>query len=105
MSELTDVAWPRMLQQLLHGRAVERLEWLAIAIGMLPQKVHRERRNVVAPLTQRGEMDLDGVQSKEQVFAKATGPHFVVQVEIRGRDETHVDLARFRRAHALDFTR
>src|SRR4051812_45514498 len=102
MIELPDVPGPRVLDEDLHGTGVEPREMLAISCRMPPQEMHRERRNVLAPLAQRGEMQLDRVDAEEQVFAKTTGGHLLVQPCVRRRDHTHVDVSCLRRANALD---
>jgi hypothetical protein len=52
-----------------------------------------ERRDIFAAAAQGGELDLDGVEAEEEVFAKAAGGGFGVEVGVGGGDHADVDLA------------
>ena len=76
--ELADVAGPAVIEQHLHRRRIEARETFAIALRVLPQKVSREQRNVLAAIAQRRQMHLDRVQAEEQVLPEPAGRHFGV---------------------------
>src|SRR5437667_5142425 len=105
MSELADVPRPWMLEEVLHRRRLESLERFVVARRRLPQKVHRQRRDVLASLAQRREMELDGVQAEQQILAKAATVHLVVEIHVCGRDESHVHFAGLGGPDALDLAR
>ena len=69
-----------MLEQHLHGAALEAGQPLAVALRVLAQEVLREQRQVLAPIAQRRQPDLDGVQPEQQVLAEPAGGHFLGEV-------------------------
>ena len=69
--QLAHVARPAMVDQDLHRRGIEPGERLAIALRVLAQEVLGEQRDVLAPIAQRRQVDLDGVQPEEQVLPEA----------------------------------
>src|SRR5205823_8182189 len=81
--ELANVTGPRMLEKHLHGAGVEPRKLFAVSRGVPPQEVHRERWNVLAPFAQRRQLQLDRIDAKEQVLAKAAGHHFFIESRIR----------------------
>src|SRR6218665_2466230 len=65
--------------------------------------VHSAGREVLAPVAQRGDDDLDHIQPVVQVLAKAARPHIGGQVAVGGADDAHIDgllLGRAQGAHA-----
>ena len=62
----------------------------------------RERADVVVPLAQRRQVDLDRVEPEEQVLAEAPGGDFGRDVGVGGRKDPHVDPPRARGADPLD---
>ncbi len=69
---------------------------------MLLEKVRGERRNVVAPIAQRRQHDLDRVEPEQQILPEAAGRHLGVDVGVGRRQDAHVDAARARRAEPLE---
>src|SRR5688500_9196174 len=69
------------------------------------QKVLRQYRNVVSALAQRRQLNLDGVESKQQILAKPSLGHFSMQVGIRRRQQSHIHLLRLGRSDSLKITR
>src|SRR5271168_3755532 len=61
--------------------------------------------NVFAALAERGQVDLNGVEAKEQIFAELSARTGGREIGISGGKHSHVDAARARRAHALDLPR
>ena len=50
------------------------------------------------------QLDLDGVEAKQEILAKAAGRSFGVEIRVGGGEHTDVDLAGRRRADALELT-
>src|SRR5690242_17374794 len=103
--ELADVPRPRMIEERLHRAEVEAGERLAIAIGVPAQEVHRELRDVLAPLAERRQVDLDRVETEEQVLTEAAGDDLGAQVGIRRGEDARIHTPCARRAHPLHFAR
>ncbi len=57
-----------------------------------------QHRDVVAPLAQRRQLQLDDVEPVEEVLAEAAAPHALRQVLVRRADDAHVDRLFDRRA-------
>ena len=72
---------------------------------MAPEKVHRERRNVLASFAQGRQVELDRVDPKEEIFTKTCLRDFLVQLCVRRRDHANVDVARLGGSDALDVAR
>src|SRR5262245_11010003 len=102
MVQLAHVAGPGMGAQRLQRFGLEPGQPLAVARGMALEEVGGEERDVVAPLAQRRQADLDRVDSEQQVLAEAPHRHLAAQVAVGGRDQPHRDPARAGRAHALE---
>src|SRR5262249_24857310 len=66
--ELAHVAGPGMIRERLQSRRSERLETFAVMPGMFAQEVCGEQGDVLPPRAQRGHMNLDGVESKQQIL-------------------------------------
>ena len=58
--------------------------------------------DVLGPLAQRREVDLDGVEPVEQVLAEALLPRLRLDVRVGGRDHPHVDALVAGAAHPLE---
>src|SRR5687767_2251062 len=69
------------------------------------QKVLSEDRNVFSTLAQGRQLDLDRVETKQQIPAKAPLGHFRMQVGIRRRQQSHIHLLRLGRSDSLKITR
>ena len=57
------------------------------------EEVLGQRADVVAPLAQRRQADLDRVEPKQQVLAEPSGRHLGGEVGVGGREDADVDLA------------
>jgi hypothetical protein len=53
-----------------------------------------EREHVLAAVAQRGQFDGDDREAVVEVFAEAPLPDGLLEVDVGGGDDTHVDLAR-----------
>ncbi len=62
----------------------------------------RQRGQVLAPLAQRRERDLDHAQPVVEVLAEAADLHELAQVAVGGRDDAHVHAPRLRGAERAD---
>src|SRR5262245_31745396 len=69
---------------------------------MLPQEVGRQRRNVLAPIAQRRQTDLDRVQPEKKILPKPARAHLFAEDRVRGGDDAHVDVTGSRRADTLE---
>ena len=61
-----------------------------------------EPRNVFAPLAQRRQMNLDRVETEQQILPESSCRDFRVEVGVGRRDQPHVGLARPRRSETLE---
>src|SRR4051812_596732 len=103
--ELADVARPAVIEQELHRTGVEAREVLAVSLRMLLEEVTREQRHVFAALAHGRKVDLDRVQTEQQVLPESPSRHFLVEVGIGGREDPDVHATRPRRSDTLEFTR
>ena len=88
-------------QRLRSAPASKPRERLAVARGVAPQEVRGEQRDVLAPLAQRRQADLDGVDAEQQVLAEAAGRDLRAQVGVgraRSAARRRAACARSRRA-------
>ena len=92
--ELANVAGPVARDEQLDGLRRVDLALLAALGGNLPQEMLDEQRDVLAPLAQRGQVDVHDVEPVVEVFAERALDHQVLQVLMRGRDHARVDLDR-----------
>jgi hypothetical protein len=88
--QLAHVAWPRVLEQRLHGVAFKAGELLAVALRVLAQELLREERNVLATVAERRNPHFHRVQAKEQVLSEAAAGDLLGQIRVGGRDEADV---------------
>ena len=94
-----------MLHQKIARWFVEPGQFLAVALGVLAQKIVRQRHDVFAPIPQRRQCNLDRVQSKKQILTETSGRHFLVQIRVRRGNDADVRVQSFRRTDALEFSR
>ena len=83
------------------SRRCRTTERLPVARGVLAKKEVCERSDILAAIAQRRELDLDRVEAKEKILAKAPRLDLGVQIDVRGREHAHVHLTRARIADAL----
>ena len=100
--QLADVPWPGVLDELVLGRGVESRDRLLVLRGVALEELPAQGQNILAALTQGRQVDVDGVDAVEEVFAEAPLGHHAEQVAVRRRDQPDVDLARRVAAHADD---
>ncbi|MCY1233227.1 hypothetical protein D9M72_457600 [compost metagenome] len=73
--------------------------------GGLVTEVRHQQRDLVAPLAQRRQADVDHAQAVEQVFAEGAGLAHLAQVLVGGGHDARIDRDDLVRAHALDLVR
>src|SRR4029077_4712368 len=99
--EFADVSRPRMLVKGLDGGRVEGRNVFAIALRVTVEKMVRQQINVLATVTQRRYVNLDRIQSKQQILTKTASSGLGIHVCIGGSKYSYVDAPRSGRAHAL----
>src|SRR5437867_10118257 len=100
--ELTNITRPVVGHQTVAALLGNRLD-LLLPRELLQEVLHHFL-DVLLALTERGEPDLDHIESIEEIRAKAPLRHRTLQVRVRGRDEADVDLPRLRSAHRNDLS-
>jgi hypothetical protein len=64
----------------------------------------REQRDVLSAVAQGWQMNLDRIQTEQQIFAEPTSLNFHLEVGIRCRQNPRIHLARTRRTQLFQFT-
>ena len=91
ISQLAHVAGPRRRHQLFERIRAERGALDLIGRAEDIQKIVDERRHVVRPFPQRRNLDVDDVQTIEEIFAKFVCGDPVDQPPVGCGDDAHVD--------------
>ena len=89
-SQLPHVPRPVVLRQYLEGRVGTPVDLLAVAADACLEKVSHQKGNVLPPLPEGRNPDLDDVEPKEEVLPEPASSHFVVDVAIRRGHEADV---------------
>ena len=105
MTELANIAGPAVIAQHRHRVRIERRERLAVTRRVMREEMTRERPDVVAAIAKRWQVDDDGVEAIQEVFAEAARRDFFLQVRVGSRQYAGVHVAQPRRSDALHFTR
>ena len=71
MIHLAHVAGPAVIHQDLHGGRIDPGQGLSIALCVLAEEMFREQRNILAPIAQRRQVNLDRVQPEVEVLAES----------------------------------
>ncbi len=101
--QLAHVARPIVLLQDL-GHRWRQLRRIAAMLLAVPfQEEPRQRRDVLAPLAQRRQLDGHHVEAVIQVVAEAAGRDLVFEILIGGGDDTGIDADGTALADALEF--
>src|SRR5206468_11183215 len=87
--QLTDVARPVILEEDAHGVSRD-FDFASVLGSELGEEMTDEHRDLLAPLAQRGDPDLEDVQAVVQIFPELMGLHRGLEVTVGGRDEPHV---------------
>ena len=104
MIEFAHVAGPSVRAHRFERRRLEDGKPLAVALRVEAQEVFGERGDVFGALAQGGQVNLDGVESEEEVLSEAPGSDLFFQVGVRRREQAHVCAPRLRRADALELS-
>ena len=89
-------SFPRFFRQRLDGQIVQ--------LGILFDKVFRQRQNIAFAVAQGGQSQIHDVQAEIQVFAESFVQNFLPHVAVGRRQNTHVDVNRLFPADAVDLT-
>ena len=84
--ELTHISRPRVRRQALHTLLIgsdSRWSW-----SMLPQEVRHEQMKILAPLSQRRQMQLNNIQTIEQVTSESPGSRKLLEIGITRSDHS-----------------
>ena len=101
--EFSDIAGPGVLEEDRLGAAGEASDLFAVSLVVFLEEELDEKRNVLEPLGERRDADLDRAETVIEIFAEAAGEDFGSEVAVGGGNETDVDLLDLRRADTLDF--
>src|SRR2546429_5736060 len=97
MFQLPNVAGPGKLRHRLDRGGIQSIDVAPIAGGITTEKMRGKRWNIFATLTQWRHMNLHRVDPEKQVFAELTVCTSGLQIDVCGRDYTHVNMSRPRR--------
>src|ERR1700728_5436259 len=105
MFQLTHISRPGILHQRLNCRQIRSLQWTAIPRRVTREEMSSQHGNVLATLAQGRHMDLNSVQTKQEIFAElpsATGCR-----KMRGccGEDPDVNATRARRPDTLNLSR
>src|SRR5262245_41144583 len=92
VTELADVAGPRVVVEAHHGRLVHPLDLPPVLLVELGDEGLHEERDVLGPLAQRRERDGQHVDPVVQVFAEGLVAHGLAGVAVGRGDDANVDL-------------
>ncbi len=101
--EFADVSGPVVLLEEAEGFGVDAGGGNAVCLGVSPDEEVYEGGDIVAAFAECGEVDGDNIKSVEEVFAKAAGGDFVLEVNIGGGDNADVDADGTSIADAFEF--
>ena len=100
--QLADVAGPRMREHLAHRLVGQPAQLLAVQLAVLLDEALDQHRDVGGAFAQRRDRDRKGVEPIEEVGAELAGLHRLLQVDVGGGDDAHVDLRHLLGAEPLD---
>src|SRR6202521_4361428 len=105
MIKFANVGRPGMLMKSLDGGCVEAGKVLAVALRVTVEEMVREEIDVLTSVSQRRDVDLDGIQAKEQVLSEPAGSGLGIHVSIGSREHSYVDAPSGGRADTLEISR
>src|SRR5258706_12360511 len=91
MIEFANVARPRMLMKSLDGGGVEAGKFFAVALRVTVKKMVRKEVDVLAAVTQRRDVGLDGIQAEGGGLAETAGGGLRVHVGVGNREHSPHD--------------
>jgi hypothetical protein len=81
--ELANVPRPTVIDERSQRRRIEAGDGFSIPLRVRCQEARRESGNVFAPLAERWQMNLDRVETEEQILPESAGHDFRVEVSVR----------------------
>ena len=90
-----------MFQQLLFGRCTQHHIAYTIFSRINLQKIFCQQNDILSTLTQRRKMQLDGIQSIEEILSECSFSHLLAQMGIRSRQNSHIHMAHLIGTNAL----
>src|SRR5258708_37427926 len=94
-----------MLMKRFDGGSVEAGNIFAVALRVTVEKMVRQKIDVLAAIAQRRDVDLDGIQSKQQGLTETARSGLRIHVGVGCREYYHVDAPGRGRAHAFQIPR
>src|SRR5438445_13768617 len=91
MIELANVSGPGMLVESLDCRRVEARNTFAIPLRVAVEKMVRKQIDVLAAVPQRRNVNLDGIQAKQQVLTEPPGGGLRFNASLVGGKYSYVD--------------
>ena len=92
VAQFADVSGPRMVEQELFGLGIEAAKLFPVLIVELLHKYTGKRKDILTPLAQRRQVDLDRCEPEIEIFAKAALLGHVPEVLVAGGDNPDVHL-------------
>src|SRR5208282_4112145 len=90
--QLADISWPIGIHQSLHRGSWDRPNALLHTAGEARHKKVDQELNVFAPFAQRRDFNGKHPQPVEKILAKLIIADHVLQITMRGRNQTNIDL-------------
>ena len=75
-----------------------------IAARNSARKCCASNSNILAPLSQRRQMNLDRIQPKQQILPESARRGLRIHIHVRRRDHPYIHAPRTRRSHAFQFS-
>ena len=100
--ELADVARPRVGLEGDEGLRGDAADGLLELVGILPDEVLHEQRDVPPPVPERGHRDRHHVQPIVEVLAESLLAHGLLEILVSRGDDPHVHLEALRSADPLE---
>src|SRR5579859_468979 len=102
--QFADVSRPRVFMQKLCRAGIEPRDAFSIALRVAAQKMVRQQGDVFAAFSQGWKMNLDGVQSKEEVLPESSRRGLRTHIRVGSRKHAHVHPSRRRGADSFEFS-
>src|SRR5208282_3232925 len=96
------IAWPAVGEHRLRGARLEREPTAPVALRVQVEEVTGQRENILAPVAQRWQHDLDRVDAKEQILAKSSSDDLLAEIGVGGGENPHIHPLHTRRPDSFD---
>src|SRR5260370_2742511 len=84
--ELANISRPRMFMHSLEGSRVETGNIFAVALRVAVEKMVRQKVDVLAAVTQGRDVNLDGIQAKEEILPEPARSRLRIYLPLRRRE-------------------